>query len=210
MRKRKNLHYLIGTTAVIALLIGGFLVGNKASSQTTVISFKNYPDRTFNVKEYIQGMQKGGRNLLIWRDPAVDLKKYAAVKVTDFGGRLLPEQTVFSYDQFIALFNSVFKSTLKLTREESPDALRIEGEVVECNPGNRAARYWVGFGAGKSGGGVVCEVYEPNASQPCIRIYTRGTASSGSFGGDSTLMLNHILSQVAVNLATTLNTTLGH
>jgi len=154
-------------------------------------------------------MKKGGHNLLIWIDPAVDLTKHSSVNVMDFGGRLLPEQNVFSYDPYITLFNSIFKSSLKLSKEESPDALRIEGAVVECNPGSRAARYWVGFGAGKAGGAVVCEVYEPDKSQPCIRIYTRDTASAGSFGGNSVAMLNHIFSQVGIRLATTVDTTIG-
>jgi hypothetical protein len=128
------------------------------------------------------------------------------VKVTEFGGRLLPQQTVFSYDPYIALVNSVFKSSLKLPQKDSPDALLIEGAVVECNPGSRAARAWVGFGAGRAGGAVVCEVYEPGKTTPCIRIYARDTGASGSWGGDSVAMLNNILSQVATRLATTLNT----
>jgi hypothetical protein len=131
------------------------------------------------------------------------------VKVTDFGGRLLPQQNVFSYDPFIAVFNSTFRSSLKPSQADAPNALLIEGAVVECNPGSRAARAWVGFGAGKAAGGVVCEVYEPGKDQPCIRIYTRDTASSGSYGGNSIAMLNNIFSVLAMRLATTLNTTLA-
>jgi hypothetical protein len=173
-------------------------------------SFKKYPDHVFEVREYIRGMMKGGHNLLIWRDPSVNLSQYGSVKVTEFGGRLLPQQDVFSYDPYIALFNSVFKSSLKLPQKDSPDALLIEGAVVECNPGSRAARYWVGFGAGKAGCGVVCEVYEPGNPNPCIRIYTRDTGSSGGFGGNSVALLNHIMSELGVRVATTLNTTVGH
>jgi hypothetical protein len=174
-------------------------------------SFKSYPDHSFHlkVKEYINGMQKGGHNLLIWRDTAVSLSQYSSVKVTEFGGRLLPEQNVFSYDPYIALFNSVFRSSLKLTQKDSPDSLLIEGAVVECNPGSRAARYLVGFGAGKSACAVVCEVYEPGNPNPFIRIYTRDTGSMGTFGGDSVRMLNHILSELGIRLGTTLNTTVG-
>ena len=174
-------------------------------------SFKSYPDYSFHskVKEYIQGMQKGGHNLLIWKDPEVNLSQYSSVKLTEFGDRLLPQQNVFSYDPYIALFNSVFRSSLKLSQKDTPDSLLIEGAVVECNPGSRAARYWVGFGAGKAAGAVACEVYEPGKSNPCIRIYTRDTGSMGSFGGDSVAMLNNILSVVATRLATTLNTTVG-
>lgn len=173
------------------------------------ISFKNYPDHAFNVKEYIEGMQRGGHNLLIWKDPSADLSRYTSVKITEFGGRLLPEQNVFSYEPYIALFNSVFKSSIKQPQQDTPDALIIEGAVVECNPGSRAARYWVGMGAGKAAGAVVCEVYEPGKPHPCIRIYTRDTASFGTFGGDSVAMLNNIFSQLASRLATTLNSELA-
>jgi hypothetical protein len=179
------------------------------ATPATFISFKNYPDQVFNVKEYINGMQKGGHNLLVWRDTVVNLSQFNSVKVTEFGGRLLPQQNVFSYDPYIALFNSVFRSSLKLPQKESPDSLLIEGAVVECNPGSRTARYLVGFGAGKAGCAVVCEVYEPGKPNPCIRIYTRDTGSMGAFGGDSVRMLNHILSELGVRVATTLDTTVG-
>ncbi len=174
-------------------------------------SFKSYPDNSFHlkVKEYVQGMQRGGHNLLIWKDAAVNFSQYSSVKVTEFGGRLLPQQNVYSYDPYIALFNSVFRSSLKLSQTDTPDSLLIEGAVVECNPGSRAARAWVGFGAGRAAGAVVCEVYEPGKSSPCIRIYTRDTGASGSWGGDSATMLNNILSQVATRLAGSLQTTIG-
>lgn len=174
-------------------------------------SFKSYPDHSFHgkVKEYISGMKKGGHNLLIWSDPSVNLSQYSSVKVTEFGGRLLPEQNVFSYDTYITFFNSVFRSSLKLPQKESPDALLIEGAVVECNPGSRAARYLVGFGAGKAAAAVVCEVYEPGKTNPCIRIYTRDTGSMGTFGGDSVAFLNQIINVIAMRLADTLNNTVG-
>ena len=198
MKIKRSIYYLILTGVSIALMSTGAVAQVK--------SFKDYPDHAFNVKEYISSMQKGGHNLLIWKDSSVSLAQYSSVKVTEFGGRLLPQQTVFSYDPYIALVNSVFKSSLKLPQKDSPDALLIEGAVVECNPGSRAARAWVGFGAGRAGGAVVCEVYEPGKTTPCIRIYARDTGASGSWGGDSVAMLNNILSQVASRLATTLNT----
>jgi hypothetical protein len=221
MRMKRYLHYLVPVGVTIALMsISGIgedkpssisdLTVSTASAQTTPpssSSFKKYPDHAFNVKEYIHGMTKGGHNLLIWKDPSVNLTQYGSVKVTEFGGRLLPQQDVFSYDPYIALFNSVFKSSLKLPQKESPDALLIEGAVVECNPGSRAARALVGFGAGRIGCAVVCEVYEPGNPNPCIRLYTRDTSASGS---NAVLMLNHIMSELGVRVATTLNTTVGH
>jgi len=132
------------------------------------------------------------------------------VKLTDFGGQLLPVQSVFSYDTFVSSFNATFQSSLKLHKEEASDALRIEGAVVECNPGSRAARNLIGFGAGRAAGAVVCEVYEPGASRPCMRIYARDTGSSGSWGGNSLAMLNHIFFTVANRLSTFLGARIGH
>jgi len=227
MEMKRFLKYLMVTGIVIVLMSIGAVAEDKPSStsddaspaaapsQATSASFttfKNYPDNTFHlkVKEYIHGMQKGGHNLLIWRNPGTNLSQYSSVKVTEFGGRLLPQQNVFSYDPYIALFNSVFRSSVKLPQKDSPDSLLIEGAVVECNPGSRAARAWVGFGAGRAGGAVVCEIYEPGKASPSIRIYTRDTtAASGSWGGDSSAMLNNILSQVATRLAMTLTTTVA-
>jgi len=123
---------------------------------------------------------------------------------------LLPVQSVFSYDTFVSSFNATFQSSLKLHKEEASDALRIEGAVVECNPGSRAARNLIGFGAGRAAGAVVCEVYEPGASRPCMRIYARDTGSSGSWGGNSLAMLNHIFFTVANRLSTFLGARIGH
>jgi Domain of unknown function (DUF4410) len=221
MKMKRFLQYLMVTGIVTALAGVGAIAqesndtgpaaGPSQATSAPFTTFKNYPDNSFHlkVKEYINGMKKGGHNLLIWRDPTVNLSQYTSVKVTEFGGRLLPQQTVFSTDPYVALFNSVFRSSLKLPQKESPDALLIEGAVVECNPGSRAARAWVGFGAGKAGGAVACEVYEPGKPNPCMRIYTRDTGSMGTFGGDSVAMLNNIMTVVATRLATTLNTTIS-
>ncbi len=226
MKMKRFLHYLMVTGIVTVLVSTGAIAqdkpfsasdngGSTASAPATprpLKSFKNYPDNSFhtNVKEYINDMKKGGHNLLIWKDSALNLSQYSSVRITEFGGRLLPQQTVFSYDPYIALFNSVFRSSVRLPQKDSPDSLLIEGAVVECNPGSRAARAWVGMGAGRAGGAVVCEIYEPGKPNPCIRIYTRDTsAAGGNWGGDSTAMLNNILSQVAMRLATTLTTTVA-
>jgi hypothetical protein len=225
MKMKRFLHYLMVTGIVTALLSTGAIAQDTPSpasdtgASTTPApvaprpfkSIKNYPDNSFhmNVKEYINDMKKGGHNLLIWRDTTVNLSHYGSVKVMEFGGRLFPQQNVFSYDPYVALFNSVLKSSLKLNQKESSDALLIEGAVVECNPGSRAARAWVGFGAGRARGASVCEIYEPGKPNPCIRIYTRDTGASGNWGGNSVLMLNNIMTVIATRLATTLNTTVA-
>lgn len=180
----------------------------KFDADTPNRSFKDYPDHAFDAGEYVQGMQKGGHNLLFWQDPSVDLSRYRAVETIDFHGRLLPVQNEFSYMPFIKTFNRAFRDALTLDPGDSYP-LRLEGAVVECNPGSRAARYLVGMGAGKAACAVVCEVFEPGQSTPCIRIYTRDTASGGMFGGDSRAMLNHILNQLGIRVSSFLEERIG-
>lgn len=212
---KRYMQYLISAAVMFALLNGCRSAPPAATPSTpgvqnTVKSFKDYPDHAFNPREYIRGMVKGGHNVLIWQDPSVDLRKYRSVNVVDFGGQLLPVQNVFSYDPFVSSFNATFQSSLKLSKENSSDALLIEGAVVECNPGSRGARMWVGYGAGKAGGAVVCEVYEPNKSRPSMRLYLRDTSSGGSYGGNSLSMLNHIFFTVANRLNSVLQARIGH
>ena len=208
---RKYMQNLISAAIMVALLNAcASTPAPTPSVPTTVKSFKDYPDHAFNPKEYVEGMEKGGHNLLIWQDPSVDLRKYDSVNVADFGKRLLPEQTALSYTPFIKSFNRSFQNSLGLTQEESSNALVIEGEMVECNPGSRAARYVVGFGAGKAAWAIACEVYEPGKSHPSMRIYVRDRASMGMFGGNSVAMLNHIFDQVVIRLAGVLEERIGH
>ena len=82
--------------------------------------------------------------------------------------------------------------------------LRIEGSLVECNPGSRAARYLVGMGAGKAAVAGVIEVFEPGKKRPSLRLYARDTASAGGFGGDSVSMMNHIINVLAVRMTSVL------
>jgi len=195
----KNLvQYLISAVVMIALLNGCAGTVSSTPSGMITLSFKDYPDHAFNPRGYVRGMKKGGHNLLIWQDPSVDLTRYSSVNVSDFGGRLLPAQDRFSYTPFIKNFNLNFQNVLKITQEESQNVLCIVGELVECNPGSRAARILVGLGAGKAAGAVACEVYEPDQSKPCMRIYARDTSSFGTWGGDSVSFLNHIFSLVII------------
>jgi hypothetical protein len=203
------LYYLVAAMVMIIALNGCATAPSTSSAQHVVKSFKDYPDHTFNPKEYVARMEKGGHNLLIWQDPAVDLKKYNSIKIANVEERLLPAQDRFSYVPFIKKFNLSFQTALPVAKDDSESALLIEIAMVECNPGSRAARILVGFGAGKSAGAVVCEVYEPDTSRPCVRIYARDTGSMGMFGGDSVNFLNLIFEQVAIRLSTVLEARIG-
>lgn len=198
---------------ISAFFIGGCVAssgggGGAALDPSMVKSVKDYPNNAFDAKQYVKGMKKGGKNLLIWVDPSADFSKYKSVRVSKFGKRLLPAQNKFSYDNFVATFNNSLQGGITLNKSRSA-SVKIVGELVECNPGSRAARYMVGMGAGKSAGAVACEIYLPGKSKPSMRIYARDTGSAGGFGGDSVAMLNHIFTQVGFRVANLLNTKIG-
>lgn len=207
--KRKILFFLILTAAA------AFFLSSCATAPTTTAdngatfkSFKEYSNQNFNIREYITGMKKGGHNLLIWQNPSADLSKYKSVKLTYFDGKLLPQQNEFSYLPFIKQFNLYLKQAVRIPNNDSR-GLRVEGAIVECDPGSRAARAWVGMGAGKAAAGVVCEVYEPGASKAVMRIYTRDTGSGGMWGGDSASMMNQIFSILATRLSAKIEEKVG-
>lgn len=65
MKMQRYIHCLIVAGVAIGLMNTGVIAEDnpaQTSGATSVqfISFKNYPDHTFNVREYIQGMKKGG------------------------------------------------------------------------------------------------------------------------------------------------------
>ncbi len=194
---RKSVAVLI-SLLLVAIFLNGCRSTKGAGNIVNSQSFKDYPDHSFNAKAYVKGMSKGGHGVLIWQDPSANLKKYKSVKVVKFGGRLLPSQTKFSYKPFIKNLNEIFDDNLGVKRGHRDKSLRIEGAMVECNPGNRAARMFVGLGAGKSAGAIVCEVYEPGKSKPCIRIYARDTAAMSA--ADSISNLNNIFNQISFRI----------
>ncbi|MDX9786183.1 MAG: DUF4410 domain-containing protein [Desulfobacterales bacterium] len=174
-------------------------------SNSFATSFKHYAANQFNADAYTAGMNKIGHNTLAWVNPTADFSRYDAVTIIENDDRYLPVQNTFSYTPFVTLFNVQFKQALTV-KTGGQNSLRVETAVVECNPGNRAARFLVGLGAGKTACAAVCEVYAPGKADAIMRIYTRDT---GSFGGDSVSMLNHILTQLAIRAGAAVKDQMG-
>lgn len=195
--KRNVLYVLLCAAMVFALNgCGGARSGGGAAlAPDQVKALSDFPDQNFNARAYIAGM--GGENrVYVWQDPAADLGRYRSATLSKFSGRLLPP-AAFPYEPYIKGFEAAVKDSLDI---KSGGPLRIEGNLVECNPGSRAARYLVGMGAGKVAVAGVIEVFEPGKSRPSLRLYARDTGSAGGFGGDSSGMINHIINVLAVRL----------
>lgn len=172
-------------------------VGNTAPTPapSQVKTIADFPDHAFNADAYIKGMVKGAPNLLVWQDPSANLRNYKTIdlQVSD-SPRYIPVIQGFSPTPFIKTYVSGIKNYLASVPKD-PNGLRVVSYVVECAPGNRGARFIVGFGAGKAAGAAVVEVYEPGKNLPSMRIYCRETASWGP--ADSFSLLDHIFQTVA-------------
>lgn len=165
-----------------------------------VSKLSDFNDHQFNHKVYLKGMLKVGHNILVWQDPKANLGEHQIVNVQGPSDRYLPVNPNLAHKPYLKSFRGFFDSNFDLKESASKNSLRIETAVVECNPGSRAARIWVGMGAGRAAATVVVEVYELGKDTPVLKIYTRDTASIGMFGGDSASMLNHIFQVMAVRV----------
>ena len=70
MKEKKSFYLLLAIAAILFINGCASTDSQNMSANVPVRSFKDYPDQAFDVKDYIQGMQKGGHNLLYWQDPA--------------------------------------------------------------------------------------------------------------------------------------------
>lgn len=167
------------------------------------ISFKTFYDQPFDYKnyteKYTEDMISTGQLVSVWKDPSANFEKYKSFTLKKFGGKLLPELKDFEYEPYLTLLNKELTKYFDVENQpsniETSNAanLEIKGEMAECNPGNRALRYVVSFGAGQASLILLSEIYEPNKLDPSLCIYIRVPGYGGIFGGDSDEMLKSMV-----------------
>jgi hypothetical protein len=110
-----------------------------------------------------------------------------------------PTSTVLSRATHLFVDGAQHKTEgrLKVSFAEQPPAadaskgvLLFRGQVTEMNPGSRAERYWVGFGAGKSRVEISGEIVDAETGTPLFRFTHARASSIGAFGGDYTKFLS--------------------
>jgi hypothetical protein len=82
------------------------------------------------------------------------------------------------------------------TADAAKGVLLIRGKVLEINPGSRAARYWVGFGAGKSRVEIMGEIVNAETGAPLLKFSHARVSSVGEVGGDYTKFLSDDVREV--------------
>lgn len=83
---------------------------------------------------------------------------------------------------------------------DTPTDLTITGTVVEYKPGNRVARYFVGFGAGKTKVVAAIKITERATGKVLLEKNVDGKVVIGFFGGDSNGATRGLARQVAKDI----------
>lgn len=80
-------------------------------------------------------------------------------------------------------------------------ALRLQGKITQLDPGSRALRYFVGFGAGRSKAQAELQFVDVQSGEVVMVIADRRVAAYGIFGGDSEEHLQESFGDMARDLA---------
>ena len=104
-------------------------------------------------------MSKDRRVGNIWSKPGFDMKQFSSIVVDRPGVSSMPESTKLNYDEYAEIFQfnlmdklrnaGYFKSVTGNKSAINKSTLLLKSEVIELNPGSTAARWAVGFGAGR-------------------------------------------------------------
>ncbi|HEV8440151.1 MAG TPA: DUF4410 domain-containing protein [Methylomirabilota bacterium] len=132
---------------------------------------------------------------------AVDLRAYAVLvvepvtlrapdiaeddrRVADEISRVLHEKLVMRLGE-TGVFAQVVDGRTGLAPGSPGNQLRLRGEITRFDVGNRALRWLVGFGAGRTKLQVETRFVDSESGQPVLASADRRVASKGLFGGDS-------------------------
>lgn len=79
-------------------------------------------------------------------------------------------------------------------------ALILRGVITELDPGSRALRYFIGFGAGATKAQIETQFVDLDANRVVVATADRRAAAFGVFGGDSRQYLTESLDEMAKGL----------
>ena len=108
---------------------------------------------------------------MVWVDPSFDMKQYDTIVIERPDTSSLPTPAKFDYSEFAKTFQLNLLAQIKQSGTfkyvfsnkdmlgETKRALVVKSEIVELNPGSAAARFWVGFGAGRAAVAAQASMY---------------------------------------------------
>lgn len=108
------------------------------------------------------------------------------------------QQQIFEQYFAQALDQQLAAHDLKKDLVNSDTIIRYE---LSFDAGNRALRYWVGFGAGKATAKVKVYLINKQNNQQIAMINTDASLSMGAFGGDANSVLRNAAKDISKKIA---------
>ena len=146
------------------------------------------------------------------------LSDYKTIEIMPFTneGVKLPDKDDNSYDSavralkespeyFAGGLNGLLDQKVYLAEEQAESkkagTMIIRGKVTVMDPGSRAARYWVGFGAGAARTEIECEVVDAKTGEVLLRFTQQRRSGVGAYGGDYVELMQRSLNQIGEDAA---------
>lgn len=121
-------------------------------------------------------------------------KSYHSYTIRDLSQDHIPSDTR-------TLFTQYLNNELTALGYTVGDDLDININIENFNEGNRALRYWVGFGAGKATSKIVTTLVDKESGKIVGNIQTDGMLAMGVFGGNSKDVLKRSAKDIAKKIA---------
>ena len=181
---------LSGRQYVFAALLGALLIGGCATTPTVVRPTK-YPSSAkdwhgIDSIEFLQELRLEDYSRLIMEPLNISATK-------------LPPKDENTYAAAIRILNRAdsivlieiqdrVKGNLEVSNAKPESrslekTLLLRGKVTEIDPGSRAARYWIGFGAGRAWVTISGEIVDAKTDKVLLSFEQRRLAVIGVFGG---------------------------
>jgi len=146
------------------------------------------------------------------------LADYKTIEIEPFGseGVKLPDKDDNSYDSamralkespeyFAGGLNGLLDQKVYLAEDKSESkkagTMIIRAKVTVMDPGSRAARYWVGFGAGASRTEIEGEIIDAKTGETLIRFTQQRRSGVGAYGGDYQELMQRNLNTIGEDVA---------
>jgi hypothetical protein len=194
--------------ALLILVVALASAGCLGAMQTTA----HEPAGVADLKPAVEDRDAG----LVGIAPGFDLKRYTVVaverfpvtgKVNDNADRRMAEKMpdyllteVVRQLRSTGLFTRVVNTAEATFSPGAESTLRLQGRISSLDPGSRALRYWVGFGAGRSKAQVEFHFVDTATGRTVLVTADRRVAAYGVWGGDSEEHLRESFNDMARDL----------
>lgn len=133
----------------------------------------------------------------VLKSPSQPVSNFSKLEITDFKSNLKDEESVILADKFAGrLYRAILKERelhpgesifeeVVLQTDDTEGVLLLNGTIISFEKGSRAARYFIGFGAGKTYCTIQAVFKNKVTGEEILRTDFDGELSMGLFGGST-------------------------